>query len=624
MPMPPVASHDERRAPPPPQPDGAVPALQLAGIEKSYGLLRPRPALRGVSLRVARGECYGLAGPNGAGKTTLIRVMLGLIAPDAGEARLLGLTPEWPEVRRRVGIVPEAAELPPCASPLQLMKRWARLRGLPVRAAVERGEAILRRLGMGELLARPAHRFSKGEKQRTLLALSLLGDPELLVLDEPTDGLDPLGRALVRKVILEECAAGRTVFINSHLLSETERVCTRVGILHRGQLVREEVLGGSASSADGRATSALVVAAPLPAQLESALGARRSAREDGAGHVYVVDHDDLDGLNDAVDRVRAAGVRLVEVRRIRRDLEETFTLVATAAPGESPAAVEAGELIEAPPAPGSPFRGARATCRVAREIASDLVARKMAHAAAAGAALVLVTMFFALRNDIVQGMAASARQFRAGGIVDGTVLAHALGRGAAAGEYWSLLVGSVVLSALFAPPLLEPRRNTLLLAQPISRADVANGIFLSVWALAVAIFGVSGIAVFAGLRLLGLPVAPGLLLVPLLITVAFAAIYAGVLLATYLFPNGLLAAVVGMTTLLALLVAGNTEAAQPGNARPLAGFFFGILPKLVDLHREAMRLGGGAGMGAFAIGSTVAYTLAMLLVVRIVARRSER
>jgi len=622
--MAPLASHHERSAGLSPQPDGAVPAVQLVRIEKSYGLLPPKPALRGVSLRIARGECYGLAGPNGAGKTTLIRVMLGLIAPDAGEARLLGVPPESPEVRRRVGFVPEAAELPPHASPLKLVRRWARLRDLPVRATLERGEATLRRLGMGELLTRPAHRFSKGEKQRTLLALSLLGEPELLVLDEPTDGLDPLGRALVRKVILEECAAGRTVFVNSHLLSETERVCTRVGILHHGQLVREEVLGRTWAGTDERATSALVVAAPIPLQLESTLGVRRSAREDGAGHVYLVDHEDLESLNLAIDGLRAAGVRLVEVRRIRRDLEETFTLVATSGPGESPGAVEAGELVEASPAPGSPLRGARAIVRVASEIASDLIARKMAHAALAGAALVLATMFFALRNEIVQGVAATARQFRGGGMLDGAALAQVLGRGAAAGEYWALLAGSIFLSALFAPPLLETRRSTLLLAQPVSRADVANGIFASVCALSLAVFCASGIAVFAGLRLLGLPVAPGLLLVPLLTTVAFASIYAGVLLATYLLPNGLLAGVVGMTTLLALVVAGNVDAAQPGYARRLGGFFFGLLPKLVGLHREAMRLGGGAGVGAFAIASTVAYTLAMLLVVQIVARRSER
>ncbi|HYZ88758.1 MAG TPA: ABC transporter ATP-binding protein, partial [Myxococcales bacterium] len=149
--------------------------MQLAGIEKSFGLVRKKTALRGVSLRIARGECYGLIGPNGAGKTTLIRVMLGLIAPDAGEARLLGVPPEFLDIRRRVGFVPEAAELPPHASPLQLMRRWARLRGVPVPAAVEQGEATLTRLGMGELLTRPAHRFSKGEKQRTLLALALLG-----------------------------------------------------------------------------------------------------------------------------------------------------------------------------------------------------------------------------------------------------------------------------------------------------------------------------------------------------------------------------------------------------------------------------------------------------------------
>jgi len=219
-----LASRDERTAPATPEPDAAVPAVQLLGVEKAYGLVQPRPALRGVSLRIARGECYGLAGRNGAGKTTLIKVMLGLIAPDAGEARVFGVRPDVPDIRRRVGFVPEAAELPKGASPLQLVRRWARLRGLPVQAAVAQGETNLRRLGMGDLLHRPAHRFSKGEKQRTLVVLALLGEPELLVLDEPTDGLDPLGRALVRKVILEECAQGRTVFINSHLLSETERV----------------------------------------------------------------------------------------------------------------------------------------------------------------------------------------------------------------------------------------------------------------------------------------------------------------------------------------------------------------------------------------------------------------
>src|SRR4051812_45818792 len=215
----------------------ATPALQLWGVVKRYGVFRKHEALREVSLSVAPGECFGLAGPNGAGKTTLIKLLLGLARPDEGEVRLFGQSPDDPEVRRRVGFVPESAELPPAASPRQLVRRFARLRGVP--EAESSGLAQLDRLGMAELLDRPAHKLSKGEKQRTLLALALLGTPELLVLDEPTDGLDPLGRALVRRVLREERANGRTVFLNSHLLSETERICTRVGILHRGELVRE-------------------------------------------------------------------------------------------------------------------------------------------------------------------------------------------------------------------------------------------------------------------------------------------------------------------------------------------------------------------------------------------------
>src|SRR5436190_1706467 len=534
-----LASRDERTARATPEPGAAVPAVQLLGVEKAYGLVQPRPALRGVSLRIARGECYGLASRNGAGKTTLIKVMLGLIAPDAGEARVFGVRPDVPDIRRRVGFVPEAAELPRGASPLQLVRRWARLRGLPVQAAVAQGETNLRRLGMGELLHRPAHRFSKGEKQRTLVVLALLGEPDLLVESE------------------------------------------------------------------------------LDARLEAAIGARRPGTD--GGHVYLIDHDDLDVLNRAIDRVRAAGVRVVEVRPVRRDLETAFTEVATAAPGGELATVDAGELVDAGPPPSSPLRGVRATLRVAAEIGSDLKARKMVHLAAAGAALMLAIMFFVLRNQIIQGIAAGARQFRAGGLIDDAQMTRMIGQGAAAGEYWSLLVGGVLLSALFAPQLIDARRSTLLLAQPVSRADFARGIFISVCTLAFAVCAVCGAALFAGVRILGLPLPATLLAVPLMTTLAFASIYAGMLLATFLFPNGLFAAIVGMATVLALVIAGNADSAQPANAQQLSGFLFGLLPKLVGLHHQSMRLGAGSGVGAFPIASTAAYTLAVLLVVQMVA-----
>src|SRR5438552_11351662 len=267
-----------------------TPALQLWSVGKRFGAFRPREVLRGVSIRVERGECYGLAGPNGAGKTTLIRLLLGLSAPDSGEVRLFGQRPDDPEVRARVGFVPEAAELPGAASPRALVRRFARLRGL--RDAEQQGLALLDRLGMAELLDRPAHKLSKGEKQRTLLALSLLGEPELLVLDEPTDGLGPIGRALVRRVLREERAQGRTVFLNSHLLSETERICTRVGILHRGELVREETVRAPRDAAGPTAVSL------------------------AGGETVLVVHDDLAQLHARLDELRARGALIAEVQRV--------------------------------------------------------------------------------------------------------------------------------------------------------------------------------------------------------------------------------------------------------------------------------------------------------------------
>ena len=609
----------------PPQDSAAsagVPAVQLAAVEKAYGFFSPRPALRGVSLRIARGECYGLAGPNGAGKTTLLKIMLGLVAPDGGEARLFGLKPESPEVRRRVGFVPEAAELPPGATPLELVKRWARLRGLAARPSFQEGEAHLRRLGMAELLERPVHRFSKGEKQRTLFALALLGGPELLVLDEPTDGLDPLGRALVRRVIQEECAAGRTVFLNSHLLSETERVCSRVGILHRGQLVREERIGREGRH-DEQGSSAITLLRELPAEQQAALGLVPGP----AQGTWLLQHDGPQALNRALDQLRAAGALLVELRPVRRDLEDSFTEVATAVatPHDQVVAQPALALVESPePLRTSPLRGVRAAARVAREIASDLIARKLGHVALIGLLLAGGATILALRHDIVLGAASAARQIRLGGAVDESSMAAFLGRNAAAGEYWLWLVGSIFLSALFAPPLLEPRRSTLLLAQPLSRGDLATGIFAAVCGGATLLYVAFGAILYGSLRLLGLPVPTGMLLAPIPAAVAFAAVYAGVLLVTYLWPSGLLAGIFGIASLIGLSIAGNLEAAQPSAAHGPLGFLFGALPKLIGLQQEAMRVGGGGRFHPFPLVSTLVWAMAVLLAVNVIARRSER
>jgi hypothetical protein len=237
----------------------------------------------------------------------------------------------------------------------------------------------------------------------------------------------------------------------------------------------------------------------------------------------------------------------------------------------------------------------------------------------------MFAMGLILKNQVIQGMAATARQFRAGGLMDEAQLANLLGRGVAAGQYWSLLVGSIFLSALFAPPLLEPRRSTLLFAQPVSRGDVASGIFLSVCTQALLLYAFVGAVLFGALRALGLPVSPRLLLVCVPTAAAFASIYAGVLLATYLWPSGVAAGLFGSGSLLGLLIAGNVEAAQAGNAHGLAGFFFGLLPKLIGLHHQSMRLGGGGGFSPlFALASTLAWALAMLLFVQVIARRSER
>ncbi len=286
-------------------------AVEAQGLSKTYRGPLGRggtTALRGVDLRLERGTAFGLIGPNGAGKTTFVKALLGVVRPTSGRVSLLGGDPDDPAVRRRVGYLPERLALPPAWTPVEVLESVARLKRLgPARAEVSRR---LEEVGMAEASRRKVGGFSKGMKQRVGLACALLGSPDLLVLDEPTDGLDPLARVEVRSLLAREVDRGATLLLNSHLLAETERVCGRIGILVEGRVVREGAL------ADLRAA--------LPrwrVQLGGATEAIAAAGFSAGGDGSFCFEGQVEAMNAALDRARGAGVLVLEVAQESKDLE---------------------------------------------------------------------------------------------------------------------------------------------------------------------------------------------------------------------------------------------------------------------------------------------------------------
>ena len=274
-------------------------------------------ALDGVNLEVPRGETFGLIGPNGAGKTTFIKCLLGISHPDSGGVELLGGRPQDPRSRARVGYLPERLALPGAWTPHAFLASVTRLKALrPERSALDE---LLQRVGLTEAANRKIRGFSKGMRQRLGLAAALVGAPDLLVLDEPTDGVDPLGRVEIRQLLAAELGRGATLFINSHLLSETERICTRIGILSRGQLVRSGPLE-ALTAVQQRWRVRFADGSPPSAAALVALGFEPV--DAGAWEIAAVD---APALNRALDGARAAGVLLVELERASRDLEDVLT-----------------------------------------------------------------------------------------------------------------------------------------------------------------------------------------------------------------------------------------------------------------------------------------------------------
>jgi len=289
------------------------PAVWCSGLRKRYGR---RAAVEDVSLEVGRGDVVGLLGPNGAGKTSVIKMLLGLVHPDAGEVLLLGRPAVDPAARARVGYLPELFRYQPWLSAAEVLALHVRLSGIDVAAREQR--ECLALVGLAERAGDRVGGFSKGMQQRLGLAVALVAGPELVVLDEPTSALDPLGRVDVRDIVLALKSRGVAVLLNSHLIGEVERVCDRVVILDRGRVAAS----GTLAELLGQRELRLQLTDLSPAA-EARLAATGKVERAGDWFTLVLPTDD-DGtaVPDLVRDLAALGARVHAVEPARITLEE--------------------------------------------------------------------------------------------------------------------------------------------------------------------------------------------------------------------------------------------------------------------------------------------------------------
>lgn len=282
---------------------------------------RRREILRGVSFAIEQGEIFGFLGPNGAGKTTTIKALLGLVRPSSGEALLLGRNARDPSVRQRLGYMPEQPYFPVYLSARELVTQHALLAGLPRRDARRRTSEVLETVGLARAADARLGTYSKGMLQRAGLAQALVGDPDLVVLDEPMSGLDPLGRHDVREIMRRLREEGKTVFFSTHILPDVELVADRVAMLAAGAILRsgtlEELLTGTVRHVE-------VVVDGCDEALRHELtreGSSVATTRDGALRIEEVDSE---SANRMIDRLRARGAIIRSVQLVRASLEELF------------------------------------------------------------------------------------------------------------------------------------------------------------------------------------------------------------------------------------------------------------------------------------------------------------
>jgi ABC-2 type transport system ATP-binding protein len=297
--------------------------IRTQNLQKTFRhgfLMRRVEAVKGISFEVERGDIFGFLGPNGAGKTTTIKMLTGLIAPSGGSATLFDCPIPSRKALSRVGFLPENPYVYPYLTPREFVEMCGRLSGIGRRTVRDRAREVLAKVGVLYAADRPVKRLSKGMLQRAALGAALVADPELLILDEPMSGLDPVGRKEVRDLILDERSRGRTIFFSTHILSDVETLCDRVAILRRGVVVVSGALGDLVRR-DVQRTD--IVIPDASDQFEETCHAEGHATQRVAGRL-VVGVQGLERVNQVLSQALKLGFLVAEVVPRHETLEDLF------------------------------------------------------------------------------------------------------------------------------------------------------------------------------------------------------------------------------------------------------------------------------------------------------------
>jgi ABC-2 type transport system ATP-binding protein len=298
-----------------------MPAIEILGLEKTYSVgfwrKHPKRALHPLTLNVEDGEIFGFLGPNGAGKTTTLKLLMGLVFPTAGSARILGRDWTDPSVKAQIGFLPEQPYFYDYLTAHELLEYYGQLSGVPAKQRKHRVEQVLHEVGLRDVQGVQLRKFSKGMLQRVGIGQAILHDPKLVFFDEPMSGLDPMGRREVRGLMEQLKHEGKTVFFSTHILSDAEALCDRVAVVHKGELRDVGAIEDLTSSVQGK-VEVIWQGTQIPASIK-AMGAECHVSGDRVRAIVSENQQDV-----VIDSLRRDRCRLIAVTPVRTSLEAYF------------------------------------------------------------------------------------------------------------------------------------------------------------------------------------------------------------------------------------------------------------------------------------------------------------